>query len=121
MGVRLYNPYTGRFLSTDPVVGGSANAYEYCYADPINCRDLDGRRAVYWHRGHVNIYFSQQETVKYVGIAITSGTVVLSSDRRLPSGHSRAGTTPDGYHRRCGCCCLYRNIGVCLVEEHQGR
>ncbi|POX43747.1 sugar-binding protein, partial [Streptomyces sp. Ru71] len=29
MGVRLYNPTTGRFLSTDPIPGGNANAYEY--------------------------------------------------------------------------------------------
>ncbi|MFJ8843956.1 DNRLRE domain-containing protein [Streptomyces cyaneofuscatus] len=43
MGVRLYNPATGRFLSTDPVHGGNANAYEYCTADPVNCYDLDGR------------------------------------------------------------------------------
>lgn len=44
MGVRLYNPTTGRFLSVDPVPGGSANAYEYCGGDPVNCTDLDGRR-----------------------------------------------------------------------------
>ncbi|MGK5496908.1 DNRLRE domain-containing protein [Streptomyces sp. URMC 125] len=43
MGVRLYTPATGRFLSTDPVQGGSANAYEYAYADPRNKYDLDGR------------------------------------------------------------------------------
>lgn len=43
MGVRLYNPSTGRFLSTDPVPGGNANAYEYCTADPITCYDLDGK------------------------------------------------------------------------------
>ncbi|MFB8772439.1 DNRLRE domain-containing protein [Streptomyces broussonetiae] len=43
MGVRLYNPATGRFLSLDPVQGGSANAYEYAYADPRNKFDLDGR------------------------------------------------------------------------------
>jgi RHS repeat-associated protein len=45
MGVRLYNPTTGRFLQTDPVYGGSANPYDYCSADPINCFDLDGRFA----------------------------------------------------------------------------
>ncbi|MER7764620.1 polymorphic toxin-type HINT domain-containing protein [Streptomyces sp. NPDC097619] len=43
MGVRLYNPATGRFLSVDPVQGGNANAYEYCTADPVNCYDLDGK------------------------------------------------------------------------------
>lgn len=43
MGVRLYNATTGRFLQFDPVAGGSANAYDYCNADPVNCTDLDGR------------------------------------------------------------------------------
>lgn len=43
MGVRIYNPATGRFLQTDPVPGGSANAYDYCNADPLNHYDLDGR------------------------------------------------------------------------------
>jgi RHS repeat-associated protein len=42
MGVRLYNPAYGRFLSTDPVPGGSANSYDYCNQDPLNCFDLSG-------------------------------------------------------------------------------
>lgn len=42
MGVRLYTPALGRFLQTDPIVGGNANAYDYCTADPINCTDLSG-------------------------------------------------------------------------------
>ena len=50
MGVRLYNPTTGRFLSPDPVPDGSANAYDYVNADPTNSTDLDGRRSwnVWW-------------------------------------------------------------------------
>ncbi|GAA4470888.1 hypothetical protein GCM10023170_088430 [Phytohabitans houttuyneae] len=44
MGVRLYAPALGRFLQTDPVDGGSCNAYEYTCADPINKFDLDGRK-----------------------------------------------------------------------------
>ncbi|MYX15886.1 DNRLRE domain-containing protein [Streptomyces sp. SID8374] len=43
MGVRLYNPATGRFLSVDPVYGGNANAYDYVHADPLNRLDLDGK------------------------------------------------------------------------------
>ncbi|XTZ15375.1 RHS repeat-associated core domain-containing protein [Micromonospora echinospora] len=43
MGVRLYNPYTGRFLSQDPVQGGNANPYEYCFGDPVGCADLSGK------------------------------------------------------------------------------
>ncbi|MFD9715650.1 RHS repeat-associated core domain-containing protein [Streptomyces sp. NPDC059076] len=42
MGVRLYNPTTGRFLSSDPVYGGGANACEYALGDPRNNLDLDG-------------------------------------------------------------------------------
>jgi len=44
MGARLYSPILGRFLQTDPVVGGSCNTYEYACGDPINSVDLDGCR-----------------------------------------------------------------------------
>lgn len=42
MGVRLYNPTLGRYLQTDPVYGGSANAYDYVNQDPVNADDLTG-------------------------------------------------------------------------------
>ena len=43
MGVRSYVPALGRFTSVDPVAGGSATAYDYGNADPVNQLDLDGR------------------------------------------------------------------------------
>ncbi|MDI6105972.1 RHS repeat-associated core domain-containing protein [Actinoplanes sp. NEAU-A12] len=43
MGVRLYNPTTGRFLQVDPVYGGSCNAYDYACADPTNKQDITGK------------------------------------------------------------------------------
>jgi hypothetical protein len=42
MGGRGYVPALGRFISVDPVQGGSANAYDYADADLVNNFDLGG-------------------------------------------------------------------------------
>ncbi len=44
MGARPYVPAAGRFVTVDPVPGGSANDYDYVGGDPVNGRDLDGTR-----------------------------------------------------------------------------
>ncbi|MDT0262980.1 RHS repeat-associated core domain-containing protein [Jatrophihabitans lederbergiae] len=56
MGVRLYNPTTGRFLSVDPVPGGNDNPYIYVN-NPTDQFDLDGNcrwchRAWRWASHH---------------------------------------------------------------------
>lgn len=48
MGARQYSSLLGRFLEIDPVEGGSANDYDYSHADPVNNRDLDGKRCWTW-------------------------------------------------------------------------
>jgi RHS repeat-associated protein len=42
MGVRSYVPALGRFITPDPIEGGSANAYDYAGQDPVNDFDLMG-------------------------------------------------------------------------------
>lgn len=49
MGVRVYNPNTGRFLETDPVFGGNANPYDYVYQNPLTNLDLNGEMCWSWH------------------------------------------------------------------------
>jgi RHS repeat-associated protein len=52
MGVRSYVPALGRFLTPDPVPGGSANAYDYADQDPVNNFDLTGEKCHDVHGHH---------------------------------------------------------------------
>jgi RHS repeat-associated protein len=48
MGVRPYEPGIGRFLSVDPIEGGSCGSYDYVCQDPINLHNLDGKATPIW-------------------------------------------------------------------------
>jgi RHS repeat-associated protein len=47
MGARQYSSLLGRFLETDPILGGNANDYAYPL-DPLNQSDLDGNWGWSW-------------------------------------------------------------------------
>lgn len=53
MGARSYVPALGRFLTPDPILGGSDNPYDYANQDPINLFDLTGECA---HPGRGKCY-----------------------------------------------------------------
>lgn len=61
---------SGVFLQTDPIPGGSANPYDYCSQDPINCYDLNGQWG--WH----NITHFVKKHWK--AIAITAALVAVN-------------------------------------------
>ncbi|GHG14283.1 hypothetical protein GCM10017567_35000 [Amycolatopsis bullii] len=63
MGARPYSPLLGRFLSVDPVEGGSANDYDYVAGDPINAMDLDGNS---WFSSIVSAVTKVAEVVSWI-------------------------------------------------------
>jgi RHS repeat-associated protein len=69
MGVRVYDPVTGRFLSTDSVYGGNENTYTYP-VDPVNVSDTSGRCpcAVY---GWITVEKSYWTPFRYAGSSMT--------------------------------------------------
>ncbi|MFI6063419.1 RHS repeat-associated core domain-containing protein, partial [Streptomyces sp. NPDC051286] len=77
MGVRLYNPNTGRFLSTDPIRGGSCNAYDYTCGDPINLVDLDGRMAAIALVGLAVTGISAGTVLSIIGVAAVVAIIGL--------------------------------------------
>ncbi|NEE52348.1 hypothetical protein G3M55_48100, partial [Streptomyces sp. SID8455] len=87
MGVRLYDPSIGRFLSADPIPNGSANAYEYCAADPTGCTDLTGAFKVTrwspWYSPvyYVTVKFNKRETRDLaIGKGVVSGYLAVVKD-----------------------------------------
>ena len=82
---RLYDPGLGRFLSVDPVEGGSCNDYEYVCGDPVNLADLSGECIQVWQarcRGASSIWSRggrlATRTVKCIPYSSLTGACVAS-------------------------------------------
>ncbi|MDZ7734509.1 MAG: RHS repeat-associated core domain-containing protein [Acidimicrobiia bacterium] len=93
MGARQYSPTLGRFLETDPVEGGSANDYEYCNGDPLNCSDYSGLasmgpinfREAAWCRGAWGTRASHCWRAY-----VTFGSLAIQTGSHFPRGQSNA-------------------------------
>jgi RHS repeat-associated protein len=108
MGARLYNAATGRFLTVDPIQGGSATPYDYCNADPVNCVDLDGRNPAVLIVAGAGLTITQVLMVlgaaaltALVVYAVWHGTAAASNKLRVmwakatkKSGKEKASDTP---------------------------
>ncbi|ATE56055.1 LamG-like jellyroll fold domain-containing protein [Actinosynnema pretiosum] len=100
MGARPYSPLLGRFLSVDPVEGGSANDYDYVNGDPVNTTDLDGRcpfcvvLLIAGVRAGVSIIIKQG--------ARQATTQVAKQVTRKPIGNVVTGYTKHGLQRVMG-------------------
>jgi RHS repeat-associated protein len=106
MGVRGYVPTIGRFISRDPIDGGSANAYDYASADPINSYDLEGTRrqrrsfartrvphtrsrTVHGNYGHLRVHFKTTSCTPHEGCTanFTFEGVITERNGRKSSLH----------------------------------
>lgn len=84
MGVRLYNATIGRFLQPDPVAGGSANTYDYCNADPVNCTDLGG---TFTWKGLVKAIAVVGEVASWIPGPIGAAAAAVSAVAYVASGN----------------------------------
>lgn len=84
MGARPYDPSLGRFLTVDPIDGGSLNNYDYAGQDPINGYDLAGTVRDAEDSANFSTYRNGVGTV--IAGDATRGTGYMTIDSTSPYG-----------------------------------
>ncbi|WP_306569886.1 RHS repeat-associated core domain-containing protein [Faecalispora jeddahensis] len=91
LGGRYYDPVTGRFLNADEQINSgsilSENLYAYCYNNPTNMADYDGKEAITLTA--LGIYF-------LVTAVITLSTVAIVSTPEFQRSWNQMSTTVAG-------------------------
>lgn len=89
MGARPYDPSLGRFLSIDPVDGGSLNNYDYAGQNPINTTDPNGEMPIDPGAISAGIDF-EDEVISALGLPENREPVEANGNRAIPDAMSRA-------------------------------
>ncbi|MBW8737701.1 MAG: RHS repeat-associated core domain-containing protein [Streptomyces turgidiscabies] len=120
MGVRLYDPTTGRFLSVDPIEGGNANAYDYVNGDPLNRYDLDGKWGFHFRRWarRAGRFVSHHQSGIAVGLAF--GCSFFSGGWGAPACAAGAGALTGYISYRYGTKKRKRHIGGYWASTWRG-
>lgn len=93
MGLRMYQPMTGRFLSVDSEPGGNATPYDYCSGDPVGCTDLSGEG--FWSslkkkvKKYAPIVAKVTEVASYIPGPIGTAAGAISGTAYLVSGNKK--------------------------------
>jgi RHS repeat-associated protein len=95
MGERLYDPAIGRFLQTDPVLGGSCNNYDYACQNPITGFDLNGQLSPSWSCQYANTC-ARLPTWKAIGITVALGALQLVPGADVAADAAIAGEDAEG-------------------------
>jgi RHS repeat-associated protein len=92
-GARYYDPKWSIFISVDPMVEKTRDTYGYCYQNPINLVDPDGRQGEDWYinlfTGNVSWKEGHGSRFGYKDLGHTWGSTDVNGNRFLMDGDTK--------------------------------